>query len=292
MENFINDHIERINLRISDFKTTTPDVLQIKSYLRDKYTRILPDIKDDLIEAFKNKEYKKSKIIDIANYYKLYINDIENFFATYLYHKLLNDISEGELTNNMLQFIKTKINDDKAYRFIKNDLSKINRKLMFLLKMKGYTTNILGINEGVMVANAGDSAQFLFLSRAILAGFNCSNVDVRSSRYDTIIDYNGTLLKIQVKGIFDNKIHFKDRDRGGQGIDHTHPTNIGRIITSADCDIYAAVDKQFGICYLIPMSYVDTLLPEQKIKALDIEDFNDFRENWNVIIDVVNRIQG
>ncbi|MCR2114221.1 DNA cytosine methyltransferase, partial [Campylobacter upsaliensis] len=47
------------------------------------------------------------------------------------------------------------------------------------------------------------------------AGFNASSVDVRSSRYDAIVDYNGTLLRIQIKGITGGLISFKDRDRGG-----------------------------------------------------------------------------
>jgi hypothetical protein len=95
-----------------------------------------------------------------------------------------------------------------------------------------------------MTANAGDSAEFIFVARAILAGFNCSSVDVRSSRYDAIIDYNKKLLRVQIKGISTgNSISFKDRDRGGQGIDHTHERNLGQRITSVDCDIYVAVDK-------------------------------------------------
>lgn len=75
------------------------------------------------------------------------------------------------------------------------------------------------------------------------AGFNASSVDVRSSRYDAIVDYNGTLLRIQIKGITGGLISFKDRDRGGQGIDYKHQSNQGKRITSKDCDIYAAVDK-------------------------------------------------
>lgn len=138
-----------------------------------------------------------------------------------------------------------------------------------------------------MVANSGDSAQFLFLSRAILAGYNCSNVDVRSSRYDAIIDFQGVLLKVQVKGISDSSILFKDRDRGGQGIDHTHERNRGQIITSEDCDIYVAVDKQSGICYIIPMYIVDEMPEEQKIKPISVDRLQEYCENWNIIRSVV-----
>ena len=72
----------------------------------------------------------------------------------------------------------------------------------------------------------------LYTSRAILAGYNCSNVDVRSSRYDAVIDYKGMIFKVQVKGISGSTVSFKDRDRGGRGIDTHNDRNIGKRITS------------------------------------------------------------
>lgn len=136
-----------------------------------------------------------------------------------------------------------------------------------------------------MTANAGDSAQFLFIARAILAGFNASNVDVRSSRYDAIVDYENILLRIQVKGISSGNISFKDRDRGGQGIDHKHDRNKGKRITGKDCDIYVAVDKQVGICYIVPMSYADTLSDSECINV-NLKQLEKYKENWGIIKEV------
>ncbi|PAE37556.1 group I intron-associated PD-(D/E)XK endonuclease, partial [Bacillus sp. 7884-1] len=148
-------------------------------------------------------------------------------------------------------------------------------------------SNLMNLNEGVTVANEGDSSQFMFVSRAILAGFNSSNVDVRSSRYDTIIDYEDTLLKVQVKGISgDSKIYFKDRPRGGQGIDYTHERNQGKIITTKDCDIYVAVDKQCGLCYIIPMNEIDRLTIKEKENGKNVKELSQYLENWNIIKDV------
>ena len=147
----------------------------------------------------------------------------------------------------------------------------------------GFPENLNSIQSGIMTANAGDSAEFIFVARAILAGFNCSSVDVRSSRYDAIIDYNNRLLRVQIKGISTgNSISFKDRDRGGQGIDHKHETNIGKRITSKDCDIYVAVDKQVGICYIIPMEFADNLSDED-CKRVKLKDIESYKENWNII---------
>ena len=153
-----------------------------------------------------------------------------------------------------------------------------------MILQNGFITNINNIDSGVMTANAGDSAQFLFVSRAILAGFNCSNVDVRSSRYDAVIDYKGKIFKVQIKGVTGDTISFKDRDRGGRGIDTHNERNIGKRITSADCDIYAAVDKQLGICYLIPMKDIDDW-PDDDIKSVNVNDQRiiPYRENWGII---------
>lgn len=142
----------------------------------------------------------------------------------------------------------------------------------------GFSNNINHINSGIMTANAGDSAEFIFVARAILAGFNCSSVDVRSSRYDAIIDFNDKLLRVQIKGISSgNIISFKDRDRGGQGIDHKHESNIGKRITSKDCDIYVAVDKQVGICYIIPMEWADKL-SDENVKILNYQKFLNIKK--------------
>jgi len=119
---------------------------------------------------------------------------------------------------------------------------------------------------------------------------NCSNVDVRSSRYDAIVDFNSKLIRIQVKGITGgSKISFFDRDRGGQGIDHTHERNRGQRITKDDCDIYVAVDKQVGTCYIIPMTYADAL-DEEKAKSVKLSDVSDYLERWQTIIDVATRL--
>lgn len=283
---YVRININDINTSISSFKNKTPNDTIIKDFLRKRFVNILPDIKEDLIKEFRQLNYVKSKISDIASKFILYKSDVEKFLMSTLYVESLKKVDSEKILNALTTTVEEQLNNEYEYKFIKNDLKSITDKLITLLKLNGFSTNILNINSGIMLANSGDSAQFLFLSRAILAGFNASNVDVRSSRYDAIVDYNGTLLKIQIKGISSNNIAFKDRDRGGQGIDHTHERNRGKIITSADCDIYVAVDKQVGICYLIPMSYVDGLTDDIKEKSINISTVKKYKENWEIIKEV------
>ena len=56
----------------------------------------------------------------------------------------------------------------------------------------------------------------------------------------------------------------------------------GKRITSKDCDIYVAVDKQIGICYLIPMYVIDTW-PDEKIVSVKTSELIEYRENWQII---------
>lgn len=238
-----------------------------------------------LIEALIDNGYKKSKIKEIADTFGLKKSDLEKFYDHTFFLDIAKEIDLKELSESNLHKIEENIPDKKKkkFQFIKTKLKHIIAKSLYIAMTNGFPVNINNVKSGIMTANAGDSAEFIFVARAILAGFNCSSVDVRSSRYDAIIDYDNKLLRVQIKGISTgNNISFKDRDRGGQGIDHKHETNIGQRITAKDCDIYVAVDKQVGICYIIPMSFADRLSDDQ-CKRVKLNEIEEYKENWNII---------
>jgi len=240
---------------------------------------------DELVRDLEDNEYLKSTVRDIAHSHELTEAKLKRIYSMRFFSEIADDVDLQELVQENIDSIKLKVpeGNQKKFNFIKNELKHILEKSLYQAMSNGFPVNINDIESGVMTANAGDSAEFIFVARAILAGFNCSSVDVRSSRYDAIVDYNNKLLRVQIKGISTgNKISFKDRDRGGQGIDHTHERNRGQRITSEDCDIYVAVDKQVGICYVIPMSWADTLSIED-CKNVKLTDIDDYKENWDVI---------
>ncbi|MDL0103533.1 group I intron-associated PD-(D/E)XK endonuclease [Campylobacter felis] len=287
LEQFVKENIKAFNEKPSNFKKQQFNDTQIKDYLRECFIAKCSDVKfkEKILKDFAKLDYQKSKIIELANNECLYKNDVIHFLEAQIFLDIFKKLNLQELKNKSLEYIK-QISDEKQFKFIQSKLSKILEKALFLASIDGFSTNLLHINAGIMTANAGDSAEFLFVARAILAGFNASSVDVRSSRYDAIVDYNGTLLRIQIKGISQGEIiSFKDRDRGGQGIDHRHETNQGKRITSKDCDIYVAVDKQIGICYLIPMSFADKI-DDEKCAKVKLEQVGQYKENWEVIKEV------
>jgi len=292
IKDFVKDNISQINTSINAFKeangTAFIDV-DIKKYLQEKLYKEIESksFEAELIYALKKENFVKARIVDIANKFVFYKSDLEKFYKTKVFQNVFSNIDLNGLTETAITNISNSTAvDELEIRFIKKDLKTLLVKALTVVKQGGFTGDLQHTDYGLRVANEGDSAQFFFIARAMLAGFNCSNVDVRSSRYDAIIDVDSKLLRIQVKGVTaTGNISFFDRDRGGQGIDHTHERNRGKRITSADCDVYAAVDKQVGICYLIPMHYADTLNDEDA-KNVKLEDVKQYLERWQSIIDV------
>ena len=297
LSEFIKQNIALINKKITTFKEGKEgsdyeyNDVEIKNYLQDKFRIAISQqsTRDELINELSNNKYVKSKIEEIANKYFLYKPHLEKFYYSTIFNKVFNVADLNELTELAISRIESNPNINQLeVKFIERDLKNIINKSLFLASMNGFSSDLQNSEMGLRVANEGDSAQFLFIARAILAGFNCSNVDVRSSRYDAIIDVDAKLIRIQIKGITSsNNISFFDRDRGGQGIDHTHERNRGKRITSKDCDIYVAVDKQVGICYIIPMKYADSL-SDEKAKNIKLSEVKEFLENWDVILDKKN----
>ena len=242
--------------------------------------------KNKLIGQITEKDFVKKYVKSIAESNNMSESELKRLYTQEFFSSISDEIDLEDLTNYLIEKIEKSLSNEKIgqFKFIKSDLIKILNKSLFVSLMNGFPVNINNlVSSGTMTANAGDSAEFIFVARAILAGFNCSSVDVRSSRYDAIIDYQNKLLRVQIKGISSgNSISFKDRDRGGQGIDHKHERNIGKRITSNDCDIYVAVDKQVGICYLIPMSWADAL-DDSDIVSVNLKKVEEFKENWSIV---------
>lgn len=290
LELYIADNIEEINRGINQFKIDPEnnpngavfDNTDIKTYLKNKLFEELETVKATLITEFEGYHFRKNKIVNIANTHIYYKKDLTEVLEAIVFSELKDEYSEVMLHSvvNTI-FDNTSISNERK-RFLRTVITNITRKSLYMLLQNGFLVNLNNVESGVMTANAGDSAQFLFVSRAILVGFNCSNVDVRSSRYDAVIDFKNKIFRVQVKGVSGTTVSFRDRDRGGKGIDSHNERNIGKRITSEDCDIYVAVDKQVGMCYIIPMKDIDPW-DDASIESVNVLQLEQYRENWNVV---------
>ena len=284
LEEKIRKDIVLINSKISSFKNKD----EIIRHLKKKFDALTNFEKEQLWEDFKNENFIKTRISEIAINKVLYKKHV----GDYLESKMLNIIEEkckessyDLLSEIMSKSLLTELDfplDEKETKILIKRLSKSIRSLFPLILSDGFSTNLSSVDTGIMTSNAGDSAQFLFIARAILAGFDSSNVDVRTSRYDAIVGYKGKTFRVQVKGISGNTIYFKDRARGGQGIDYER--NKGRRITKEDCDIYVAVNKKNGLVYLIPIEVV-----EQSKEKVSTNEMKKYLEYWSIFDELLDQ---
>lgn len=82
IEQFIENNIQNINQKISDFKTTEPNDTEIKNFLQKKLAKKITDnkFKQTLLDELKAHDYVKARIKDIANQYVLYGNELKRLY--------------------------------------------------------------------------------------------------------------------------------------------------------------------------------------------------------------------
>ncbi len=257
----------------------------IKNYLHKKLMRALrkdATLKNRLWEEFKNVAFEDNAIKNIAIKKKFYHGDLRKLFRRITFERLTQtDISVDQIASPIIDRIA-----DEEKEYCKSKLLPILEKTLYLALQGGFAENLTDINPGVMKSNAGDGAEFIFVGRAILAGYNCSQVDVRTSSYDAIIDVRGMIYRVQIKGFSGESLSFETQTRGGQGVDSKHDSNKSKRITSNDCDLYVAVDKRTGICYIIPTAKID----EWNVSSKKVNDIEEYRENWNAIETLRNKM--
>ena len=166
------------------------------------------------------------------------------------------------------------------FNYLKSVLSKIISLFSPYILKGGINQNFALLEIGVNNSNQGDGAEHIFVAKAMIAGFNASKVDVGSSDYDAIIeDKSGNLLKVQVKSFSDNAFSRKGRDRGGEGIDASNRSNIGKLVTSENCDILVAVNKKNSELFIFSKNEIDDL----PINSINRKDYMKNWENWSKI---------
>lgn len=273
------------------FKKDYPEVAQNLKYdfqrALEKNTINFLNDEEKLNEAFKmleNFNYVKNKIELIANKFFLKKSDLEKIINNKLFEELYKNIEHEYLTRKFTDLIldNSSIKDDKKKKFISNMLQKCVEIYIPYMLRGGFQQNYANLKHGVDSSNQGQGGEHIFVSKAMIAGFNASVVDVGSSGYDAVIENKkNDLLKVQVKSFTDNNISRKGRDRGGEGIDSSNRSNKGSLVTSQTCDIFVAVNKKNAELFIFSKSEIDSL-PETPFKRLDVmENW----ENWSKIND-------
>lgn len=286
----VNEKGLKVYFRTPDGKTNKEKknafVMAAKSFFKKHINTLKIEIIKDygsLISESKRSS-KERVLISLANKHKLYKGYLEKKIESWKFEDLNNKIKTQPVffEKHVWPAFETIFEKDESLTPIRNSFKKILENSIHLATRGGFLANFSENEPGIQDANEGDASQFLFLGRAILAGLNCSNVDVRSSKYDAILDRDGTLTRIQIKGFSGDKISFFSRPRGGQGIDSTHERNLGSRVSRKDCDYFSAVDKLTGICHNIPISFIEKL-SDEKARSCSLDELTDFKEKWDFL---------
>ena len=111
--------------------------------------------------------------------------------------------------------------------------------------------------------------------------------------YDAVLDYEGVLYRIEVKGSSGDSFDLTRGSRSGQQINRS--ISRTRHLSREDCDFVVAIDSNNGDCYILPEDVVEiagkAMENYQKSKNSKSRSFKlskkvigDFKEKWKLMM--------
>lgn len=139
--------------------------------------------------------------------------------------------------------------------------------------------NLTNIEPGCFRSLNGAADENIFIGKASKAGFYCFFKVWRDMPYDAVLDYNGILYRIEIKGSGTNYFNFTHGNRSGVQINR-NAENRTHLLSRYDGDFVVGVDTNNGDCYIVPMDVIEILGRNQlSKKALE-----PFKEKWILFI--------
>lgn len=139
-------------------------------------------------------------------------------------------------------------------------------------------TGLDNIKQGTFRSLNGAADESIFQGRASKAGFFCFFKVWRDMPYDAILDYEGNLLRIEVKGTSGSSVNVTRGTRSGQQI--LRGTSRTRTLTRTDCDFCVGVDSENGDCYIIPEDVIE-IIDNNSLTRNAVEVF---KEKWKLFM--------
>lgn len=192
---------------------------------------------------------------------------IKEYISKVLPNLNLCNAERDELINNII----------KNYSRTPEDKDVLKEIIDFLDKRPLFIRNLVGVEDGIYRSMEGNADEMIVVGKLIKMGFNCSRVDVTSSKYDAVIDKKGKLLRIQIKGTNTNNLDLTSGARSGQQINRQAQSRV-RKLTKNDCDILLGVLKESAICYVIPA--IDL---EKFGNNVNLKNLAQYKEKWDNI---------
>jgi len=140
--------------------------------------------------------------------------------------------------------------------------------------------NVTNTSAGSFRSVAGYATESLVIGRALLCGYNIFFKAWRDSKYDAVLDANGLLHRIEIKGTSGEKgFSTTSGGRTGEQINR-NVASREQPLSIVDCDWLIASSNLDGTCWIIPVEFIEIL----GIKSLSKKDINVFEEKWKIFL--------
>lgn len=140
------------------------------------------------------------------------------------------------------------------------------------------------LKKGTFRSLNGAADENIFIGRASKAGFFCFFKVWRDMPYDAVLDYDGVLYRVEVKGSSGNSFNVTRGSRSGEQI--KKEVSRTRVLSREDCDFVVGVDSNSGDCYIVPEDVIEVL----NTKNLSLNALEDFREKWRLFMHGDNQL--
>lgn len=139
-------------------------------------------------------------------------------------------------------------------------------------------TGVDAIKPGTYRSLNGAADENIFTGRASKAGFYCFFKVWRDMPYDAVLDYEGVLYRVEVKGSSNNKFNVTRGGRSGAQI--VRGRSRTRTLAREDCDFVVGVDSNTGDCYIIPEDVIEIL----NSNSLSRATLANYHEKWKLFM--------
>jgi hypothetical protein len=104
--------------------------------------------------------------------------------------------------------------------------------------------------------------------------------NVPDSKYDAVLDANGSLFRIEIKGTAgDKNISTSSGGRAGEQISRDAESRE-RPLSKVDCDWLIATTSMDSQCWVIPIEFIEIL----GVMNISLADLYQFKEKWSIFV--------
>ncbi len=155
-----------------------------------------------------------------------------------------------------------------------------------------WNKNITAQSVGTFRSLNGAADENVFIGKATKAGFFLFFKAWRDMPYDAVLDHEGILFRVEVKGASANskgrtQFNVTRGGRSGAQINRAAPSRT-RLIDRDDCDFVVGVNSDNGDCYIIPTDIIE-ILGRQNLSTTTLDSF---KEQWKLFTFGTSRLTG